>query len=316
MGDATQQLLTVQILETVLSNLSPPLPPPPTTLYHYSSLEAITKIIQSDNVRLSHAEYSNDNRELKEAVDLIRQELKSPRSGTVVPAFFGPVESNFNSKIAALDVYVFCMCAGVDPLPDLLSQWRAYAQDGRGGALALDKKKLDAIVLHMPGLRINPVFYDATKQKALVQAILNEGLSRYSSSASLAIDATVDALIYSVPLMKHEGFRQEAEWRLIYLPISGGTPATIGFHPRRDFLAPFLELQNLWVTVGPSLPQIVTPPLNVPKPSGRPLLPIVGVTVGPSLHQDLNVRAVNKVVSQQHLTVTVNRSEIPYRSIT
>lgn len=38
MGDITQQLLTVEILETVLSNLKPPIPPPPATLYHYSSL--------------------------------------------------------------------------------------------------------------------------------------------------------------------------------------------------------------------------------------------------------------------------------------
>lgn len=231
------------------------------------------------------------------------------------PAFFGPVESSFNSKVADLDVYVFCMCAGLDPLPDLLSQWRAYAQDGRGGALALEKRKLDAIVHHLPGLRINPVFYNAITQTSLVQDILNEGLSRYSTSASLAIEATVDALVYSVPLMKHEGFEQEAEWRLIYLPISGGTPPSMGFHPRRDFLAPFLELKNLWVTVGPSLPQTVSPPSSVPKPSGKPLLPIVGVTVGPSLHQDLNVRAVNKVLGQQHLKVAVNRSRIPYRSI-
>lgn len=50
----------------------------------------------------------------------------------------------------------------------MLSQWRAYAQDGRGGAITLDRRGLDAIVYRLPGLRINPVFYSASQKTAFV----------------------------------------------------------------------------------------------------------------------------------------------------
>jgi hypothetical protein len=47
------------ILEKVLTDDLPNLPKPPKFLYHYTSLETIQKILEQDNVRLSHAEYSN-----------------------------------------------------------------------------------------------------------------------------------------------------------------------------------------------------------------------------------------------------------------
>ena len=55
---------TREILQGALTTLGQQgqLPSPPAALYHYSSLEVIQKVLENDDLRLSHAEYSNDQR--------------------------------------------------------------------------------------------------------------------------------------------------------------------------------------------------------------------------------------------------------------
>ena len=150
----------------------------------------------------------------------------------------------------------------------MLSQWRAYAQDGRGGAITLDKKGLDNVVGKLRGLRVNPVFYDASLKATFVNAILAEGFRRHGTPGSPAIDETVRALLYCAPLMKHEGFSEEREWRLIYVSPANVALPRIHFHPRRDFLAPYLDLNDFWATHPPS--SALDPPPNIPGSVGKP----------------------------------------------
>lgn len=137
-----------------------------------------------------------------------------------------------------------------------------------------------------------------------------------SNPGQAAVDETVEALVFCAPLMKHEGFQEEREWRLIYVPHGTGAPLPLKFHPRRDFLAPFLNLKELWNSATP-IPMGTrgSPPVNVPRPHGNPLIPITAITVGPSGHQDLNVRAMRKAVSHLSKTIPVTASSIPYRSL-
>jgi hypothetical protein len=120
--------------------------------------------------------------------------------------------------------------------------------------------------------------------------------------------------------MKHAGFEEEREWRLIYTPIQEGPAPRLEFHPRRDFLAPFVRLRHLWDDVRPALRRALGaaaphPPLNVPEPDGDPLIPVQSIMVGPSGHQPLNARAMQKVIGQWRAGVGLERSAIPYRSL-
>ena len=49
----------------------------PQHLHHHTSLDTSSLIISLDNVRLSHAEYSNDQTEMAQAKELIRIALKN-----------------------------------------------------------------------------------------------------------------------------------------------------------------------------------------------------------------------------------------------
>lgn len=208
---------------------------------------------------------------------------------------------------------------GTAPPQDILSQWRAYGQDGRGAALTLDTSHLARIVGHVPTLRINPVIYNDTTKQIFVDLILDAGLAKYGSSANAA-DATVEALVFAVPLMKAAGFEEEREWRLIFMPPPLGTQAALGFHPRRDFLAPYFDFSYIWQHLRPlltAIPQLrATLPSRQPAASVPPLIQIKKVMVGPSGHQELNVRAIDKLLAQTGRPyVMVERSQIPYRSL-
>jgi hypothetical protein len=64
--DAEGLARTNEILETVVTRLVAANPQfsPPTLLHHFTSLEVARHILEEDDVRLTHAEYSNDQMEL------------------------------------------------------------------------------------------------------------------------------------------------------------------------------------------------------------------------------------------------------------
>ena len=316
---------TKEILQDVITDMADQkrlLPSPPTVLYHYSSLEVLQKILDNDDFRLSHAEYSNDQREIEQARALIVSRISSNADRV----FCNALDSAFRARAKDVDAYIFCMATGISSgakPQDMLSQWRAYAQDGRGGALTIEYKGLAALAYHLPGLRINPVIYQVEIQVQLIDSIINAGLNQYNvssgpASQAVAIDATVAALVFALPLMKHHGFSEEREWRLIFMPPTDQVPPFLKFQPRRDFLAPFVELKHLWNAVRPKLVDLLkdvhNPPLNVPMPSPL-LVPAVGLMVGPSVHQRLNERAMIKAVAQSRRAFSVDISDTPYRSL-
>jgi hypothetical protein len=301
--------LTSRILERVIGELGLPKPPP--ELHHFTSLEAAYRIIEDDNVRLSHAEYSNDQTEMGQAKEIIRTALR-PLSGT---PFFDDVFNCYEQLALNLDAYVFCTS---NTEQDILSQWRAYGHDGKGVCLTLDTQNINCLVHNAPGLlRNNPVIYVEETQNKFVEAILDKGFHFHNSGEATARTATVSALVFTTPLMKASGFSEEFEWRLIFMPPEDGPTPHFGFHPRRDFLVPYIDLCHIWYKMRPEFPDVdglgfrpsLRPPPHVP-----PLVPITKIMIGPSGHQPLNERAVGKLIKQGNRTVEVRRSQIPYRS--
>jgi len=166
------------------------------------------------------------------------------------------------------------------------------------------------------------VIYLPNLQDLFIEAILQKGLemNRGGNPDGTAVAATVGALVFATPLMKAGGFREEREWRLIFMPPANGPQPTLKFHPRRDFLAPFVELRYIWNTLRPELNKVEAirrkPPIGVAEPTGKPLLPIDEVMVGPSIHQSLNIPAMTKLLNQTAWPSLVpTRSTIPYRAV-
>jgi hypothetical protein len=128
---------------------------------------------------------------------------------------------------------------------------------------------------------------------------------------------TLAALVFVVPIVKDVGFKEEREWRLIFMPPGQAPQPQLGFFPRRDFLAPYVTLKELWYNVRPKLSHLVSaPPINKKTlPTPNHLIPALNVMVGPSGHQPLNERALIKVNLQAGRPISVLKSSIPYRSL-
>lgn len=137
-------------------------------------------------------------------------------SGHTPHPFFDQVLQEYQKRAPDLDAYIFCMSSSQQDAgapQDILSQWRAYGQDGRGIAITLDTSQLSRLVSNVPGLRINPVVYDAAAQQKFIDGILTTRLAASARSNPHALEATVSALAYCTPLMKAAGFKEENEWR-------------------------------------------------------------------------------------------------------
>ena len=182
--------------------------------------------------------------EIEEARTVVRKRL--PCHPSPAP-FLDAMRNDYDDRTSELDV--FCMSPGLQgpgAPQDMLSRWRAYAQDGRGGAMTLDAHALATIAWNVPALRINPVIYDRADQDAFVDAVLSAGSRLHAGHDPDAVAATVAALVHCTPLMKNPGFAEEREWRLLFMPVTEGPTPEVGFHPRRDFLAPFVRLRRIW----------------------------------------------------------------------
>lgn len=154
-------------------------------VYHYCSVETFLNIVKNKKIWLSHSRVTNDSSECIYALKYIKDVLKHYKSTKVSSEL---VEDIINEVYTMVDFpYIFC-CS---KKKDLLSQWRAYGDNGRGVAIGFNISKIP--------------HYD----------ILGEG----DSSTSLIIDEVtyringfdklVKKVIKTIPELKRKGLNED-----------------------------------------------------------------------------------------------------------
>lgn len=123
-------------------------------VYHYCSLESLNSILKNRSLRLTNILKSNDSMEIswisryydaefkrayENASDLFRSKISSERLMGYVKLF---TDEFFDENHADFRYYVTCFSYQ----NDLLSQWRGYADDGRGAAIGFDLDVLKEVV--------------------------------------------------------------------------------------------------------------------------------------------------------------------------
>jgi hypothetical protein len=122
-----------------------------------------------------------------------------------------------------MDVYVLCFSEHSDSDDDgLLSMWRAYGAEGNGAAMVFDSSKV--MSKSESPITFGPVRYgDDTERSALLNGIF---LQVAAIITTLTIgDADIFKLAWQIHwrikyfalFTKHAGFREEHEWRLVYM---------------------------------------------------------------------------------------------------
>ncbi len=207
----------------------------PIKLYHYTSLAGAEGIINSNHLWATDFRCLNDASELVYGIDLLSKELVE--FGRSLPGN----EATFLNKLASyfkehheeyrnfLETYVISLTEG----PDVLSQWRAYADSGKGHCIEFDfsdSSLFTIISSETPwAMEILPVIYDENHQKKLIRSGIKQlmgylnstdwTLERVSQATEAEQGSIMGMLMHAfdpfVTAFKHPGFSEEREWRAI-----------------------------------------------------------------------------------------------------
>ena len=193
-------------------------------LYHYAGIETIWKILEGDSFLARNIRFSNDSEEYRLGEKQIRECAKDQFADEEQKEKF---EVKLQQKTGMF--YMICFCKE----GDLLSQWRGYARDG--ASLGMDFLEEDGLpqehteiftVLNNEKNRGNDrckldneyvrfvempyqVFY--VDNKADKDAELETAVHSFDDE-----DARPHMLLNLIPFIKDIGFKEEAEYRILF----------------------------------------------------------------------------------------------------
>lgn len=243
------------------------MPPPPDeewknvppTLFHYCNAEGLRGIIEDRCLWMSSVSSMNDYMEHNWLINLARNRLEPrlPRSINLLnppDEFYEQLEQRLFSPPPATHYVV-----GFSSEGDVLSQWRAYADDGVGFAVGFDPR-LFGIRPCVPSLNptadnpdigLFPVFYPGDSFSDTLDHFVTHCHDQATPmSPREAADKCYNEILQFALTTKTPAFKEEGEWRIVWLPTRKPT-ATNGivrlcgprFRDRNGRVIPYYELR-------------------------------------------------------------------------
>lgn len=217
-------------------------------LYHYCSVDTFFNVIKNAKLWLSDIEKSNDYREcvacremvnekIKEYLNNDKQALKEWKIG-----YEKGTQINYNSRILGV-----CFSESEDQL----SQWRGYAQNGKGLAIGFYKKILETLnSIHEHDIKFGKVIYNNTEE--YVRNIVKDNIAKfeYKGVEHVALELSTNYRL-KFPFVKNSSFEEEKEWRAIVWTLVGhyNTPGSekiafskLKYRTSNDKLIPYIEM--------------------------------------------------------------------------
>lgn len=207
----------------------------PQTLFHYTDLPGVVGITQSKQIWLSKASYLNDYSEVRFFLKRINRAIKT------LPDF--GINSNSLKLVENIvfniqqDFYICSFCTD----GDLLSQWRAYTDNGAGISLGLSVQHLSKIARDN-GLHLIKCIYPEAEQDGIaISLILNAIDNIENNNSDTALDEIRDNICLAALACKNPNFSEEQEWRLVL--INKNNPKhSFGVRAKGSQLVPYYKL--------------------------------------------------------------------------
>lgn len=183
-------------------------------VYHYCSLEGFLSIIQNASLWMSDISKSNDCLESIYIRNKIKNRIKCELGGD--SENFHAWERGYRISGEPGDStirYVACF----SEKEDCLSQWRGYADDGKGISIGFCKKKLESLHEKMHHqLSFSKVIYDENQQEKYVNKVVGETFRKMAFKGIGVAGIELNANYKNeFAVYKNPGFEEEREWRLI-----------------------------------------------------------------------------------------------------
>lgn len=208
-------------------------PKVPNILYHYCSVDTMLKILQNYCIWLSDAEKTNDKSELKyfpeqmekvllNIVESYQEEVNSDLLTLVKQVIKKLTESVYlGSAYVVQNTKNYICCFSENS--DLLSQWRAYGNDGQGVAIGFNAELVSRIN-DMNNYDFVKVIYNQKSVLKNIQEYMKENLKYIFEDITEKELNPADIMFNLAPIFtpilqdrfafKHPSFKEEREWRL------------------------------------------------------------------------------------------------------
>jgi len=279
-------------------------PPEGELIYHYCRAEALLEIVKHHAMWFSAYWVMNDALEREWGYSRFLQVINSLRS-ELNDEFVEQVTTGIRFGIFTNVAMISCYSLDAD----VLSQWRAYADDGRGFAIGFDPT-----LMKMPAKKLR-VLYDETAQVRELTGNVKHVFD-YEESTGFKFNREFQShwINFGMDLVaiKHHGFREEKEIRLVH--VSGLVPEKDSFK-----LVPMGALDSDGKRiVGPQEVRfrvsngLVIPYVALDYTNGGKEAPIKEIILGP--RNDSAESSIQIFLNAMGLqSVRVRRSTVPYR---
>jgi hypothetical protein len=265
---------------------------PQSPLFHYTNANGLLGIMGHGKIWASSAYNLNDSGEFRYALSLISDHIRRYLKHVHGPdnRIFGEIQEGLPALARHVQAYV----ASFSEHGDLLSQWLAYSGTGNGYAVGFDDRHF--AIAKQAGFTLVRCVYEEEEQQTLASAV-TEILVEHLQEEDMA---KLSKALAAAVAMKHPGFRQESEWRLVKtVAIGMGLSKEVLFRQGRNGVVPYLE---------------------APLSAEPPLLP-EAITIGPNTDMESASISLNTLLDSNglfpilgHRRVKVAPSSTPYRS--
>jgi hypothetical protein len=183
-------------------------------IYHYCNVDAFKAIIQNKTLWLSSVYNLNDYKEIQWIKEKVLIKIKEYTNKNSFEKFNSFIKLYENQQPT---VYIASFSQG----DDLLSQWRAYANDGYGVAIGFNSEYFKENNL----IKTSKVLYNENQQQIEIEKILepllklDEKINLESNEFKEYCKNIIDDINNLSAKSKNELFKEEQEVRLIHNPI-------------------------------------------------------------------------------------------------
>lgn len=290
-----------------------PVPP----VFHYTGAHGVRGILNSDRIWASGAQHMNDWMEVVYGYDIMMGTLRhlvasgelAERSQKVFGRVLHVMEQPDSPFV---DAYFAAFCEK----GNLLSQWRAYAGT-QGFAVEVDPLVINGeltLSTKAPArnLRLAKVEYDPERQRHGFRHLIDELIETIETQHGHS-DRLLSTLVEFVRVVlsswaatvKHPGFQEEQEWRVIFQPM---ITTEEKYHSTEEFV---VRVEDYALVTHVEL----MPAENLRQGRKPPKLPIKSITCGPNVSMRSTMRALEILLRNNgYDKVTIRKSEIPARS--
>ncbi|MBN1362304.1 MAG: DUF2971 domain-containing protein [Sedimentisphaerales bacterium] len=248
----------------------------PEYLHHYTTVDALVRIVKEQELWATDIFYLNDREEFYRGLGFLRNVLQQKQEEIATTETHGRYtwlieELKRIGPGRSIHIHV----CSFSERGDDLSQWRAYSPNGGGAAIAFRPASLRSWA-EKKGLVLYRCLYDHDEQSRRIRQIVDdvcevplEPVIRDQVApddeervrGEIQLNRLLLRLTCEPAAFKNKTFGAEGEWRVTYVPrlVQADKRAKIDFRCRRGMVIPYYRLQleaNLWkdavVWVGPS----------------------------------------------------------------